>query len=103
LSTTQSLEPLPRCCDKHSDWQELAEHLVLDFTEVEAADVVRELARAKDGVMAFGLSVEEELEMGELMARHQLSMLAGRIADIARLDPERHVRGSRSEDASASA
>jgi len=101
LSTPQSLEPLPRCCETHADWQELAEHLVRDFDELGAADVVRELVRAKDGVEGFGLDRREELEMGELMARHQLSMLAGRVADIARLDPERHVRSPRSQGASA--
>lgn len=90
--TTFETEPLPRCCPQHPDWRTLAEHLISDFNELAAGDVVRELARAKYAVEGFGLGTADELGVAELMARQQLMLLTGRMPDIARLDPERHVR-----------
>ena len=90
--TAAEVEPLPRCCDAHSDWRTLAEHLVEDFTELAAGDVVREIGRAKAAAESFGLDELDQIGVAELMARHQLMLLSGRISDIARLDPERHVR-----------
>lgn len=92
--TAAEVEPLPRCCDSHDDWRTLAEHLVSDFVEVAAGDIVRELTRAKGAAESFGLAAADQIGVAELMARHQLMLLAGRIPDIARLDPERHVRAS---------
>ena len=66
-----------------------------DFSELPAGDVLKELARAKSAVAAFGLSEFEQLGVAELMARHQLMLATGDVRDIARLDPERHVRGER--------
>ena len=37
---------------------------------------------------------EEAVQVGEAIARNQLSLLTGRVVDIARLDPERHARAS---------
>ena len=74
----------------------LAEHLVADFDSMPAGDVLQELARAKTAVTAFGLSESEQLGIAELMARHQLMLLTGEVRDIARLDPERHVRSEHS-------
>ena len=51
--TAAETEPLARCCDAHDDWRTLAEHLVDDFTELAAGDVVRELGRAKTAVESF--------------------------------------------------
>ena len=81
---------LPRCCPVHEDWATLARHLVDEFPEVRATAVIRELARSRNAVEGLGLSGEDALQTGELIVRHQLMLLTGRSADIARLDPERH-------------
>lgn len=86
------VQPLARCCASHKDWPTLSQHLLVDFTELTIEDVVREVRRAKDAVAEAGMDGQEALETAELIARHQLMMLAGRIGDIARLNPERHVR-----------
>ena len=91
MSTTD-IDPLPRCCSRHDDWRTLAEHLVSDFPELSDADVVREIGRAKGAVEDFYMAEQEALSVAELMARHQLMLLCGRAPDMARLDPERHVR-----------
>lgn len=88
--------PLRRCCPRHDDWRTLAEHLVADFSTVAAGDVLRELARAKRAVAVFGLSDSDQIGVAELMTRHQLMLVTGAVPDIARLDPERHVRSRRS-------
>src|SRR3954447_9190238 len=91
--TTSSTDlKLERCCDAHDDWRVLAEHLVEAFPAVAAGDVLRELARARDAVVAFSLDDSSQFGVAELMSRHQLMLLSGEVRDIARLDPERHVR-----------
>ena len=84
--------PLRRCCERHDDWQTLAEHVLAEFPTLADGDVLQELARAKSAVETFGLEVAEQLGVAELMARHQLLLTTGEVPDIARLDPERHVR-----------
>jgi len=92
--TTSSIDVrLQRCCDIHDDWRTLAEHLIEGFPSVAAGDVLRELARARDAVVAFSLDTSDQFGVAELMTRHQLMLLSGEVRDIARLDPERHVRG----------
>jgi hypothetical protein len=90
--TTNALEPLPRCCPSHDDWPTLGQHLVDEFPEIALADIVRELGQAKAAVVDMALPHEDALDTAELIARHQLLLLGGRIEDVARLDPERHVR-----------
>jgi len=85
---------LQRCCDSHDDWRTLAEHLVEAFPAVAAGDVLRELTRAKEAVVAFSLDESDQFGVAELMTRHQLMLLSGEVRDIARLDPERHVRSA---------
>lgn len=92
--TTSEVVPLPRCCDQHDSWRVLAEHLVSDFVDVPAGDVVREIGRAKAAVETFGIEPGDQIAVAELMARHQLMLLDGQLPDIARLDPERHLRGA---------
>ena len=96
LSAPDEMQPLRRCCSEHDDWRTLAEHLISDFRSLPAGDVLQELARAKSAVTAFGLSDSEQLGVAELMTRHQLMLLTGEVRDIARLDPERHVRSDQS-------
>jgi hypothetical protein len=93
-SDTTDLTPLPRCCDRHDDWQTLADHLVRDFSRLSAGDVLRELTQAKEAVLTFGLDGPEQIGVAELMARHQLLLLTGQVPDAARLDPERHQRSN---------
>lgn len=83
---------MSRCCERHTDWTQLAEHLFLDFNDVRAGQVIRELRRAKFAVEEVGLDESDALAVGELITRHQLLLLSGRIDDAARLDPERHTR-----------
>jgi hypothetical protein len=90
--TTTELEPIRRCCGSHDDWGTLAEHLVKEFSEIPAQDVIRELARAKGAAESFGVDGSDMFDVAELMARHQLMLLGGQVEDVARLDPERHVR-----------
>jgi hypothetical protein len=87
-------DPLPRCCPHHPDWPTLAQHLLDDFAEASIGDVVREVTRAKDAVARVGLDDVDALEAAELIARHQLMMLTGRVREVARLDPESHNRPS---------
>ena len=87
-------EQLPRCCPSHPDWPTLSQHLVADFPEVPIAEIVREVGLAKEAVTSAALRGADGLRTGELIARHRLMVLAGRSADVARLDPmsrERHT------------
>ena len=93
MTTSSTDLRLQRCCDSHDDWRTLAEHLVDGFPQVAAGDVLRELTRARDAVVAFSLDDKDQFGVAELMTRHQLMLLSGEARDIARLDPERHVRG----------
>lgn len=92
-------EPLARCCESHPDWPTLSQHLLVDFAELSIDDVIREVRRAKDAAAETGMQGAEALETAELIARHQLMLLAGRIGDIARLNPERHVRRTQEVEA----
>lgn len=85
-------ERLPRCCPTHPDWATLSQHLLDEFSEIAIGDIVREVRRAKDAVEQVSLDPADALLTGELIARHQLSMLCGRLTEVARLDPERHAR-----------
>ena len=92
VSTSFTDLRLERCCDAHDDWRTLAEHLIAAFPGVAAGDVLRELARSRDAVVAFSLEESDQFGVAELMTRHQLMLLSGEMREIARLDPERHVR-----------
>jgi hypothetical protein len=89
---TTDLTPLPRCCPQHTNWEILLDHLTDEFGEVSSRDVLRELARARQAVRIVSLDEQDELQVAELIARHQLMMNSGRIGDVARLDPEVHRR-----------
>jgi len=92
MSQASEASPLPRCCPAHPDWETLLAHLTADFTEIAATDVLRELARARQAVRIVTLDAADALQVAELIARHQLMLVAGRIGDVARLDPEVHRR-----------
>jgi hypothetical protein len=85
-------EPLPRCCPSHADWATLSQHLLLEFPDVAIEGVVREVRHAKEAVDRVSLRGEEAVQIGELIARQQLLMRSGRVAEVARLDPERHTQ-----------
>lgn len=84
--------PLARCCRTHPDWPTLSQHLLAEFPDLDVREIVREVARAKAAVATASLDGMEALVTGELIARHQLMLLSGRLGDIARLDPETHIR-----------
>jgi len=92
--TASSADRLPRCCASHPDWPTLSEHLLLEFPEVAVTDVICEVRRAKDAAEHVHLPEQEALQIGELIARHQLLMRSGRLAEVARLDPEQHARSN---------
>jgi len=92
MSETSDPTPLPRCCSEHPNWETLLAHLTTDFTELASTDVLRELARARQAVRIVTLDAGDALHVAELIARHQLMLAAGRIGDVARLDPEIHRR-----------
>jgi hypothetical protein len=78
---------LPRCCERHRDWATLADHLARDFPELARPEVLRELATSRQAATMVGLTEDDALLIGELIARNQLLLLAGRSTDLARLDP----------------
>ena len=78
MSATTELNPLPRCCPEHPDWETLLRHLTGDFAELSGTDVLRELARARQAVRIVTLDHQDALHVAELIARHQLMMTAGR-------------------------
>lgn len=83
-----------RCCDGHDSWQKLTEHLFSDYSDVPADQVVGQVARAQSAVNTFGIDTAEQLDMAEVLVRHQLMLLTGEVPDAARLDPEVHVRSA---------
>jgi len=56
----------------------LAQHLLTAYPEAAIGDVVGELRSARDAVSNKGLDDAEQLEVAELIVRHQLMMLTGR-------------------------
>ena len=62
----------------HQDWTTLCHHLCREFGDVAPAVVARELGAAKDATTHVGLDAADALEMGEVIARHQLMLLTGR-------------------------
>ena len=92
MSQASEPTPLPRCCPAHPDWETLLAHLTDEFAEIQSTDVLRELARARQAVRIVTLDAADALQVGELIARHQLMLMAGKVGDVARLDPEVHRR-----------
>src|SRR4051794_315858 len=93
--TPDSDDRLPRCCPRHETWSVLIEHLQDQFPDLATEAVVTQVSHARNAVLHFGLSGLDQLEVGELLARHQLMILAGDAVEVARLDPEVHVRAGR--------
>ena len=75
----------------HGAFATLATQLAEEFSEVRSDLVLRELLSAREAANWVGVSATEAVEMTGRIARHQLMLLAGRVEDIARLDPERHA------------
>jgi hypothetical protein len=77
--------------DDEEDWPQLCASLIQRFASVPTQTVVVEVARAKHSVSLFGLSPQDELEMGRRIAWNSLMILTGEVPDAARLDPESHL------------
>jgi hypothetical protein len=91
--------PLQRCCPQHDDYVVLAAHLVEDFRELPPPDVARQLVAARSAVEPFRMPAADDISMVELICRYQLSYLAGRFEEVARLDPQNHQARRRSDAA----
>lgn len=92
MSTDESAERLPRCCETHHDWTTLAEHLTRDFPSVESRDVLLAIAEARLAAEAFKLDPAGTREVCELIVRNELMLLTGQLSDLAHLDPQSHPR-----------
>jgi hypothetical protein len=92
--TDDRFQPIPRCCEAHTDWETLARHLVDSFPQASLRDVAQELRVAKDVIELCDLG-DDALQVAELIARHRLMLSTGAIDDVARLDPQSHDRQCR--------
>lgn len=91
----ETTERQVRCCPTHSSYDELTEHLVSEFPDLDAVVVAREVARAVGAARFTGVSdADDGLLMCELVARHQLQLLTGRTVEVAKLDPQPHPNRS---------
>jgi hypothetical protein len=86
--------PTPRCCDSHTSWTDLVQHLVAAYPQVDPAEVVDVVARARRAEEEFGLPDDQRLETAEVIARHQLIQLTALDTPARRLHPEHHDRRS---------
>jgi hypothetical protein len=86
--------PAPRCCESHTSWTDLVQHLISGFPRIEPAEVVDIVARARRAEEEFGLPDGDRLETAEVIARHQLMQLTAQGTPSPRLDPESHDRRS---------
>jgi hypothetical protein len=75
-------------------WAGICARLSDEFPGLQVRQVVSEVRRAREATQLFGLDADEQARSAETMARNNLTLLAGG-ADLARLDPERHVREPR--------
>lgn len=89
----ESNQPLTRCCAVHADWPTLSAHLRAEFAELPAEVIAEELIKARRAVEMFGVDAPDGLPVAELIVRHRLLITTGRMPDIAKLDPQTHVRG----------
>jgi hypothetical protein len=95
ISVTTDSVPLqgtPAPTGLGEDWPQLCASLEAHFSTLPGQTVVVEVARAKQSVSLFGLSPQDELEMGRRIAWNSLLILTGEVPDAARLDPESHLR-----------
>lgn len=84
-------ERLIRCCPSHSSYDELTEHLLTEFPDVDPTAAMREVGRAAAAARFTGVTQTDDwLLMCELVARHQLQLRTGTSTDDARLDPQSH-------------
>ena len=90
--TTPASAPTPSRSKGRLEWPALAEQLLQEFPDATISDVVRELRHARDGVEQLAVAPEEAVDLAAAVARNQLSILTGRVIDVARLDPERRRR-----------
>lgn len=73
------------------NWADLCVTLIGEFPSVDRAVVVEEVARARIATGLFGLSIDKQVKSSATIARNNLRLLTGE-ADLARLDPESHIR-----------
>jgi len=74
-----------------TNWADLCADLIAEFPAIEPADVIEEVARSRSATELFGLNDAERIRATGTIARNNLRLTSGE-ADLARLDPETHVR-----------
>jgi hypothetical protein len=80
------LIPFPRCCSSHADWKTLAEHLAADFPDAAPTKVVQAISQARAAMDLAGMTGDDALDTGEVLARQHLMLVTGRLEEAARLD-----------------
>ena len=89
--------PVERCCELHRDWSVMATHLIRSFPDVPPRAIAAEVQFARRAVEDVQLA-DEEMLVGELIARYRLLVRAGLLPDAARLDPQTHTGRSLPRD-----
>jgi hypothetical protein len=74
-----------------TNWADLCADLIAEFPAIEPADVIEEVARSRSATELFGLDNAERIRATGTIARNNLRLTSGE-ADLARLDPETHIR-----------
>lgn len=90
--------PVQRCCNSHTSWTELTDHLIRQFPQIQAGEVIEIVTRSRQAADDFDLPSDEHLETVEIIARYQLLQLSGELNTTVRLDPEHHVRRTPKRD-----
>lgn len=73
------------------DWSDLCAQLSEEFPDLSRREIIEMVARARSATDLFGLDSAEQLRLTETIARNNMAIATGS-ADLARLDPEHHVR-----------
>lgn len=74
-----------------NNWADLCADLVGEFPTLDGREVIEAVARARSATNLFGLDLNEQIRATATIARNNLRLMTGE-ADLARLDPETHVR-----------
>jgi hypothetical protein len=93
----RAIDPMPKCCATHPDWETLRQHLVRSYAALPEDTVTAALARAREATDYVALPLPDQLETAELICRHELGLMLGETRDNARLDPETRPRHGAAE------
>lgn len=74
------------------DWGAMSTRLVDEFPDYAAAEVIAEIAQARDSAIFVGTATNDLEELVEFMARYALQVRSGLIAPSDRLQPMPRTR-----------